>query len=659
VVRETVPDTFLQRAHSLELVDLAPEDLIKRLREGKVYQGEIAGRAADNFFKPGNLIALRELALRHAAEHVDAQMQAFRERNAIEDVWSVGERLLVGVSASPMSARMIRAASRLATRLRAPWIAVHVETPATLGQPAEERAQVINNVRLAEELGAETVTLTGENVTAEVLAYARSHNVTRIVLGKPAFPKWKELFRGSVVNDMARRCGNIDLHIISGSETDPAGRRSPVQTPPANWAAVRWGALVVGLCTLACWPLANILDRVNLVMVYLVGVVWCAYRYGRRASLVAAILSVLAFDFFFVPPYLTFAVGDAQYFITFGIMLGVGLLIGTITGRLRVQTSAMRKREQRMRALYKLSRDLSETPDTRQMLKTAANQLGGFYRIPVLILTGGPHGDLAIGAGDPQLFGWNENEHSVARWVFDKSQAAGAGSDTLGGAKGLYLPLKGIRSTVGVLAVRPDDAKAFTDPEQIQLLETFASEIGGALESTRMSEAIGRSEMQMDLQAIRHPKSDARLRIGDFLAEERIAILPVDAATDEIFRDLLARLALPNPSQAMQAILEREKSGPTLIAQGVAAPHARIPGLEGVRVALGVNKGGPVHIWLLFVSPASDPRVHLAFLASVSAFFQDSRHAIELREMNSAREVLDYVRRTELAILPLTPQPRG
>jgi len=648
VVHETVPDTFLQRAHSLELVDLTPEDLLKRLQEGKVYRGEMVGRATDNFFKHGNLIALRELALRHAAERVDAQMQAFKERNAIDEVWSVGERLLVCVTASPMSARMIRAASRLATRLRSSWVALHVETPVTLKRMADERLRVVNNLRLAENLGAETLMLTGDDVAEEVLAYARAHNVTRIILGKPALPKWKEWFRGSVVNEMARRCGNIDLHIISGVGPDPSRRRPPVDMGTFPWAGVPWGVLMVGLCTLACWPLSQRLDRVNLVMIYLVGVVWTAYRYGRRASFVASVLSVLFFDFFFVPPYLTFSVGDTQYFITFGIMLGVGVLIGTITGRLRLQTKALRQREGRMRVLYQLSRDLSETPETRQMLKRAVARLGEFYRRPILILTSGVQGDLTIGAGDPDSFGWNENERSVARWVFDKSQEAGAGSETLSGAKGFYLPLKGIRSPVGVLAVRPDDVKAFRDPEQLQLLETFASEIGGALESTRMSEAIGRTEMQMELQAIRHPKSDARLRIGDFLTEDRVSILPTRASTDDVFRDLLARLGLPNPAQAMQAILEREKAGPTLLGPGIAIPHARVPGLKGLRVALGVSQEGPVHLWLLFVSPVGETRVHLAFLASVSAFFQNGRHRDEMRKMRSAKEVVDYIRRSEI-----------
>jgi two-component system sensor histidine kinase KdpD len=648
VVHETVPDTFLRRANDLELVDLAPEDLLTRLKDGKVYQGEMAGRASENFFKPGNLIALRELALRHAAERVDAQMQAFKESHAISEVWSVGERLLVGVTGSPMSARLIRATSRLATRLRAPWIAVHIETPASLQLPEHLRSRSIDNLRLAEKLGAQTVTLTGDDVTSEMLAFARSHNVTRIILGKPARPRWKEWLFGSVVNEVARHCGNIDLHVISGVGADLSARHPSSSQESSNWADVGWGAVVVAASTLLCWPLSHHLDRVNLIMIYLLGVVWTAYRFNQKAAFLASVLSVLSFDFFFVPPALTFAVTDTQYLLTFGIMLGVGLLISTITSRLRLQTAASRKREDRMRVLYKLSRELSETPDVREMLETAQKELEGFYKLPVLILTPDTHGDLAVSAGDSQSFDFSEKERSVVQWVFDKGRMAGAGSDTLAGAAGLYLPLKGMRGTVGVIGVRPIEAKFLLAPEQLQLLETFASEIGGALDSTRMSEAMGRAEMQAELRALERPKAETPVRVGDFLTEDRVLVLKEGLPKDEIFRSLVARLSLPNPAQALHAILEREKTGATLIGAGVMIPHARLPGLKNLQAAIGVSEEGPVHLWLLFVGPAEDARIHLAFLSALSALFQNEAHVGALRKMKSPKEILDYIRQSEI-----------
>ena len=347
VIRETIPDTFLRRADEIELIDLPPEDLLQRLREGKVYRGGTAGRAAESFFRTGNLIALRELALRHVAEHVDAQMQAFRERHAIPGIWAVGERLLVGISSGPMTARLIRATARLATRLHGAWIAAYVETPSELGLPAEDHARVIDNLRLAESLGAETITRSGQSVTEELLLLAKERNVTKIVLGKPARPRWKELFQGSVVNEMARRSGDTDLYVISGFGSEMSARRAPAIRKPPPWEGIAWGIASVTGSTLLSWPLFRVVDRANLIMIYLLGVSWVAYQHGRIPALVASAASVLAFDFFFVPPYLTFSVSDTQYLFTFAAMIGVGILISTIADRLRRQNEQMRRREDR------------------------------------------------------------------------------------------------------------------------------------------------------------------------------------------------------------------------------------------------------------------------------------------------------------------------
>jgi mannitol/fructose-specific phosphotransferase system IIA component (Ntr-type) len=458
-----------------------------------------------------------------------------------------------------------------------------------------------------------------------------------------------------VVNDVARHCGNIDLHVISGVGADLSARHPSSSQESSQWTDVGWGAVVVAASTLLCWPLSHHLDRVNLIMIYLLGVVWTAYRFNQKAAFLASVLSVLSFDFFFVPPALTFAVTDSQYVLTFGIMLGVGLLISTITSRLRLQTAASRKREDRMRVLYKLSRELSETPDVREMLQTAQKELEGFYKLPVLILTPDTHGDLAVSAGDSQSFDFSEKERSVVQWVFDKGRMAGAGSDTLAGSAGLYLPLKGMRGTVGVIGVRPIEAKSLVAPEQLQLLETFAGEIGGALDSTRMSEAMGRAEIQAELRALERPqtclpagRAETPLRVGDFLTEDHAVILKEGQSKDEILRILVSRLSLPNPAQALHAILEREKTGETLIGAGVMIPHTRLPGLKTLHAALGVSEGGPVHLWLLFVSPMDDARIHLTFLSALSALFQNEAHVDALAKMKSPKEILDYIRESEI-----------
>jgi two-component system sensor histidine kinase KdpD len=659
VVRETVPDTFLRRAHELELVDIAPEDLLQRLRDGKVYQGEQAGRAAENFFQPGNLIALRELALRHAAERVDAQMAAFRELHAISDVWPVGDRLLVGVSPSPMSARLVRAASRLATRLRAPWLAVHVETPASLRLPPQERGRVIDNLRLAEKLGAETATVTGEDAVEALLAFARSRNVTRILLGKPAQPRWREMVFGSLVGRMARLCGDIDLHVISG--LGEAVDHSPVPAAPKQvpWAGMAWGVATVCACTLLAWPWSRFIDRTNLVMIYLLGVSWMAYRFGRFPGMVTSALSVLAFGFFFVPPYLSFGVGDTQYLFTFLVMLGFGLFISALTDRLRRQTEQMRKREDRIRALYRLSREMSETPEPQELLERACRRLETFFGLPVLLVIPGPDRALTVAAGDCAKFSFDDRERGVAQWVFDHGQRAGAGTDTLAGAGGLYVPLRGIQTIVGVLGIRPAEAKALMDPEQVQLVDTFAAEIGGALESTRMSEEIGRADMQMEMQALTQAKAGGRLLVSDYLAQDRIVVFPEPTAKEEVFRQLLARMSLPNPAQAMQALLERERTGSTRLGAGLAIPHARLPGLSRLVAALGVLPAGladeaqpqdPTRLCLLFFGPAENVKEHLAFLAGMSRLFQTPGLADALVRSPAAGQVLALLREAEQSL---------
>jgi two-component system sensor histidine kinase KdpD len=645
VVRETVPDTFLRRADEIELVDLSPEDLLRRLREGKVYRGDMAERAADSFFRIGNLIALRELALRHVAERVDAQMQRFRERHEIPGVWDVGERLLVGVSSGPMSARLVRATARLAARLRATWIAAYVETPGELRLPAADRARVSENLRLAEQLGAETVTRSGQRVTEELLLLAKERNVTKVVLGKPARPRWKEWLHGSVVNEMARHSGDVDLYVISGTGTGSEVRRPPgAGRPVPPREGIAWGIAAVVVSTLLCKPLFPLVDSANLIMIYLVGVAWTAYRHGRAASLVAATLSVLAFDFFYVPPHLTFAVSDTQYLLTFGAMLGVGILISTLADRLHRQNEQMRRREERLRALYGLSLELSETPEPQRILESARQRLEEFYRTPVVMITRAGDATLAIAAGTAESFPFDESERAVAQWVLDHGQIAGAGTDTLRAARGLYAPLRGTQSTVGVLGILPRAGLDLSDPEQIRLLETFAGGIGGALESTRMTAAAGRAELMLELQALQTPLGGSPLRLGDCLAESNILRIRSGTPPEEVFRDLIATLRLHNPSQALQMVLEREKSGGTAIGSGVSVPHARLPGLTTIRAALGLSPVGPARVWALFLGPQERPELVLEFLAGLAAFFRCEENVRTLLASETPAQALAFIR---------------
>lgn len=493
VVRETVPDTFLERTHDLELVDISPEDLLKRLKEGKVYMGEMADRAAQNFFTSENLKALRELAMRHAAERVTEPGLSL-----------VRERLLVSVTGSPMSTRLVRATARLAASLKAEWIAIHVETPSSAQQPAADKDRLIRTFKLAEQLGAETVTLNGQKIVDEILHYARSRKVTKIILGKPARARWREWVFGSVVNEMARQGGDIDLYIISGEGSGFASRRLAETREAVPWRDIGWAAAVVTLCTLINWPLFHYLDRVNLAMIYLLGIMWTAYRLGRHPAAAASFLGVLAFDFFFVPPYFTFAVADTQYIFTFVVMLAVGLSISTLAGRLARQTEALQKRERRTRLLYQFSRMLSETPDPKELVQKAWKHLSDFYQLPILFFLPQQNKDLHVVAGDSAAFGITRESMAAVDWVMLRNESAGTGTDTLASLGALYLPFKGLKHPVGVIAVKPPDPSFFQDPEQYQLLETLAGEFGGALESTEMTEAAGRSQAEIETQRLKN-----------------------------------------------------------------------------------------------------------------------------------------------------------
>jgi two-component system sensor histidine kinase KdpD len=513
IVRETVPDSILERADEIELIDLPPDDLLQRLQEGKVYVPEQARQALEHFFSKGNLIALRELALRRTADQVDEQMQVYRRTHEITETWPTTERLLVCISPSPLSIRLVRATRRMAARLRAAWLAVYVETPASLRLPEADRERVVHTLRLAEQLGAETVTLSGQSVSEEILTYARTRNVSKIVVGKPLRPRWREVVFGSVVDELARNTEDIDVYVISGEHDDsrPPSPRLPEQR--SDGSAYGWVLAVVVGCTALDWLLLPFLEKANLVMVYLLGVTLVAMRRGRLAAIMASVLSVAAFDFFFVTPYLTFAVSDLEYLVTFAVMLLVALVISTLTVRLRQQAEAARYRERRTAALYALSRELASTPDTNGLLRAAARHLHEVFESRVSLLlpnaTGrlqpwGPADGLSQGLGGQMFLTLDAKEHAVAQWVYEHRQIAGLGTATLPSAEALYVPLLGARGAVGVFGIRPAHPRRLLAPEQLHLLETFASQIALGIERAALAEAAQQAQVQIETEQLRN-----------------------------------------------------------------------------------------------------------------------------------------------------------
>jgi two-component system, OmpR family, sensor histidine kinase KdpD len=507
VVRETVPDSVFEQADEVELIDLPPDELLERFKDGKVYMPEQAQEAVKNFFRKGNLIALRELALRRTAERVDAQMRVYMHEHAIGKAWPTAERLLVCISPGPESARLVRAAKRMADRLGAPWVAAYVETPGQLQLPADVRDRVTQTLRLAEQLGAETVRLPGEKMSDAILHFAHDRNVTKIVVGKPRRRLWTRILIGSIVDALVQGSGDIDIYVISaereqhGVPQAPLGRRAL----PSDWAPYGWAIAVVAVATGAAWltlPFFGLANLVDLVMVYLLGIVVVATRYGRGPSLLASILSVAALDYFFVPPVFTFAVSDARYVFTFAVMLIVGLVTSGLAARIRTQAEAARQREQRTAALYAMSRELASTRGADKLLTIAIRHISEVFRSQVVVLLPGPGGALVPAEGGQ--FTLDSNELGVSKWVHEHHQPAGLGTSTLPGAAALYLPLQAPRGPVGVLGLRPADRHALDAPDQLHQLETFGNQTALAIERAQLADEAQQNQVRMETERLRN-----------------------------------------------------------------------------------------------------------------------------------------------------------
>ena len=504
-VREIVPDSILERADEIELVDLPPDDLLQRLREGKVYIPEQATRAAEHFFKKGNLIALRELALRVTAHRVDQQMESYRREHAIRDTWAVGGRILVGLGEPEAGLRLIRTASRMAARLQAEWLVVHVETPGEFAPTGAARDHVVDLMGYAEELGAETAMLTGTRIADEMLAYARERNVSRIIVGKPSRARWLRLLRGSLLDALLAGSGEIDVFVMSGESEEDERRPGPApsRSPSLRASSYAQSLLAVAICTGIAWIVHLRLPPANLPMIYLLGIMAVAMRLGRGPAVLASVLSVAAFDFFFVPPTLAMHVSDTQYLLTFAGMLVVGLVISTMASRLRQQADAAREREHRAAALYMLSRELSSLRATQELLGAAlrrgADVLGGRG----VILLPDAAGGLSVAAGEASVLGEAGHDQGVAQWVFDHAQPAGAGTPTLPAAGALFLPLLGANKAVGVLGIVPDDPARVLTRDRFRLAETFASQVALSLERAQLAEQAERTHVLVESERTR------------------------------------------------------------------------------------------------------------------------------------------------------------
>ena len=503
-VRETVPDSVIERADDVELIDLPPDDLLQRLKDGKVYVPEQIQHAIQHFFTKGNLIALRELALRRTAERVDQQMEVYRRDHAVIRTWPAAETIMVCVNMKPRGPRLIRAARQMAANLHAKWIAVYVQIPRHLRLPQADRDRLVQTLRLAEQLGAETVTLTGERVAQELLNYARSRNATKIIVGKPVRSLWKEWLFGSVVSELVHQSGEIDIYVITGEagEGQPLIRRGLKRT--SNRREYLYALMGVAVATAVDWVMFPYFGSANLIMMYLMAVIVIAIRLGRGPSVLASVLSVATFDFFFVPPYLSFAVSDIQYLLTFAIMLIVALVISNLAVRIREQAEVARYRERRTTVLYEMSRDLATHRGTAMLTQVAVKHLREVFEGQVAIFLADAEKRVRLQRGEQLFFEFNPKESGVAQWAFDHNERAGLGTDTLPGSSALYLPLVGSAGPIGIVAVRPKDTSLLIDPEQLHLLESLVNQVALAIERARLSEEAQQAHVRVETERMRN-----------------------------------------------------------------------------------------------------------------------------------------------------------
>jgi len=498
-VRETVPDLLVERADEVELIDVPLEELLERLSEGKVYVPEQAARATQHFFQRGNLLALRELALRRTAAHVDASVRAYRRAHGIATPWATRERILVAVGPSPGSERLVRATRRMSESLDATWVAAYVERlgAGPLGEADRERLDA--HLRLTESLGGEVVRLTGTKVPTALLDYARTHNVTRIIAGKPTHSRWRDRVRGSLLDDLIRGSGAIDVHVISPIENGV--RRPPPALPSAEGtrpAAYGWAAGAIAFTTalgLLTFPRLALAD---ITMLYLIAIMVASLA-GRGPSILAASLAVIAFDVCFVPPRFTLTVSDPGFILTFAVMFGSGLAISALTVRLRREERDALRRERETAALLAFTRDIGTATGTEDVAAAMVRHVEDTLGVAAAALVPDGEGGLAAAAG---LMPLAAQEMTVARWSFDHAQPAGHSTDTLPGARILAMPLIVDEDAVGVIAVQTRGG-ARLDRDQRHLLDAFVRQAALAIGRARLAEEAREAALRARAEELR------------------------------------------------------------------------------------------------------------------------------------------------------------
>jgi two-component system, OmpR family, sensor histidine kinase KdpD len=499
-VRETVPDSIIDRADEIEVVDLTPEDLIQRLKEGKVYVPQQARRAIQHYFSPGNLTALCELALRRTAQRVDAQMLNYMRSHAIRGPWAAGERVLVCVDGGPASSAVVRHARRFADQLNAPWTAIHVEGAERRRLSEVERDRIAEALRLAERLGGGAVTIPGQDVVETLIDYARANNVTHVIIARARRGFMRGWWRGGVERRLIRRAGDLAIHLMPAAP-EPRGERRPLPSPPevlrlhayVGSAAIVLVALLVGLI------MQHVTTASDVALVFLTSVLASAVTYGLWPSLFACLLSVLAYNFFFLNPLYTFTAANPENVVAVSFFVVVALLASHLGARVRAQAITARRRAKTTEELYQFSRKLAAAAELDDVLWATAHQIAVMLLARVVLLL--PEGErLVVRAGYPPEDVLGEADLAAATWSWQRARPAGRGAETLPGAKWLFLPMRTGRGTVGVVGIDRDAPAALT-PEERRLLNALADQAALAIERVKLAEDLDRERLAAELSA--------------------------------------------------------------------------------------------------------------------------------------------------------------
>ena len=521
-VAETVPDTVFDRADEVVLVDIPADELISRLAGGKVYQGAQVERASRNFFRKGNLIALRELALRRTADRIDDDVQAYRIEKSIGTVWKTGASLLACIGPRAGAEHIIRSTSRLAGQLNADWHVIYVETPSLQRLDSAQRERILKTLKLGESLGASTTILAGNDIAIEIVKYARDQNISKIILGR-GHRTWP--WRTAHQRRVAAMAPDIDLTEL-GQTSDKAQSRGarvsemftvrdrsamPEVEQHSRWSrSTRYvlGVAASLLTAVIATPLLPYLDLANIVMLFLLAVVLVAVGLGRGPAVLATIVGVAAFDFFFVPPRFSFAVSDVQYLVTFAVMLVVGLITAHLTSHLRYQALVASHREMRSRALYGFARELSSALQTEQVFEVTRSYVTRTFRAKATLLLPDEDGRLSMPSTTPDALGISLTDGAIdlgiAQWAFDRVAPAGIGTDTLPASPLFYLPLVAPMRTRGVLVIQPENRRWLLIPEQRQHLDTFAALAAIALERVHYIDVAQDALVRMESERLRN-----------------------------------------------------------------------------------------------------------------------------------------------------------